>query len=856
MKKYIKNILLSALVVLPLSCSKEQPGSAISSGNREQGEEMTLSASFENTEVKTYFGTEAAGKMPVCWEADDMLWVSSNTMLDNWAKGAAFTTNAEAISKDGKSAVFKGVYRKDGKGMVAVYPYESVFENASYSNLVIDIPSAQAYNPSNCAKRSCTAVSYWADGDRIVFSYIAGCLKLSLKGSGQQIGKMVVMDNNASHLLWGKCTVTPNAAGDAIGSVSYRSGSNALTVECQSAVTLGSTASDFFVMVPGGSFSAGMTIALYDRAGTLVKAFKTDKDNTVGAGKFIKMPEADIASFADVDPKDFPVSSTSFSGGSGTADDPFVIAVPGDIAELSQIINSDSSDPKFNGASVYYSQTDDIDMAATEFEPIGTEKGVCEFKANYDGGGHIISKASPVRHSGSDYGIFGCINGGSVKNLTISDFNSKAASSDTRTGALAGTCIAAEIKDCTLSGSMVIRSKTSGGLVGALYGCEVSGCVQNADITSDGATATEAGGLFGYVDEYDGNYTVISNCVLKNSVSITTGQNFIGGLVGYLFKGHLSASSVEATGVVSATGNAIGGLVGRLSGTAGTTPSSIRDCKFYGKVSGVSGIGGIVGGLYGGQVINCTSYKGATITGTDYSEGGIAGRVYEKANCGEVLFDNCISNSLVTGPSCIGAITGSYKGATGTWLHIRNCAGQSSGMLTVNGIYNSQFGMAGAMVGWMYTASGAGNHIIENCYSWSTFTMTSQPPRSCIGGYIGLVNGNGGTITIRGCYSWLSSNRITRVTSDDKVKSFVGDATDANAVSVTLDRCYALNSEYTAGSVYGFAPETSFFTLKDCETFSKLTDGRTLEKLKAFVDASGDSSLLPWTVNSNGYPMH
>ena len=282
MKKNINIILLTALALLALSCSKDL------------SEEMTLFTNFHTVAVKTHFGAETDGKIPVCWEADDMIWVCSNTMSENWAKGAAFTTNADAISEDGKSAVFKGVYRKDGGRMVAVYPYEIVCENARYDNLILEIPQVQEYNPTNCAKHSCIAVSYWTQGDKISFSYLVGCLKLSLKGSGQTVKKMVVMDNDPTHQLWGRCEVRPNEEGDAVGQAILSTGDNSLTIDCKTPVILGSTPSDFHLMVPGGSFASGMTITLYDGDGKLVKAFNTYKDNTVNAGKFLKMPEIDI----------------------------------------------------------------------------------------------------------------------------------------------------------------------------------------------------------------------------------------------------------------------------------------------------------------------------------------------------------------------------------------------------------------------------------------------------------------------------------------------------------------------------------------------------------------------------------
>lgn len=854
MKKILEIPVIAAISIAAVACSKTvNPAAA-----PEEGEPMELCATLGQAGTKTHLGVESGGQIPVCWDAEDLLWVSSNTTLDNWAKGSAFSTSADAISADGQTATFKGIYRKDGKGMVAVYPYEYVQEKANWNKLTIDIPGVQKYNPTNCPERSIVAAAYWSEGNDIRFSYVVGCLKLSLKGNAEAVGKLVIMDNNTSNLLWGTCQIKPNDACNAIGQVTLKSGNNSLAVECPTPVILGPTASDFYLTVPGGSFASGMTVALYDSSNNLIKAFKTTKNNAVAAGMMIVMPEADIKDFASVDPSDFPVSSSSFSGGQGTEDDPYIIGKAADIAQLAEIINTNNGDSKFNGKDVYYVLSKSIDMAGTEFDPIGKQKGVCEFKANFDGAGYTISNAAPT-DLGDDYGIWGSINGGSVRNLTIENFNNAAKAGSVRTGSLAGSCTDATITDCKIAGTMVIRTATSGGLVGALYGCTVSGCECAATITNDGSVTTESGGLFGYVDASGDRYTTISDCKLSGSVTLNSGKNFIGGLVGYLFRGSLSNSTVDAGASVVATGNSIGGLVARTHATAGETPSTVSGCTFNGSVSGVSGVGGIIGGMYGGQVIDCSSPKGATITGTDYSAGGITGRVYECANCGEVLFDNCMSNCDITGPSCIGAMTGSYKGAAGTWLHIRNCGCQSSGKLTGNGIYNNSFGIIGGLIGWMYTANGAGEHIIENCYSWSSITQTSTPPNSSIGGIIGLVNGNGGTIRIFNCYSWLSSNRVTRQSTDDKIRSIVGDATDANKAVVTLDYCYDLNESYSGGSVYGNVPtmetQTNYFIVNgSCESLAKVNDPALQGKLNDNVTASDDAKLRKWILNSSNYP--
>ena len=85
--------------------------------------------------------------------------------------------------------------------------------------------------------------------------------------------------------------------------------------------------------------------------------------------------------------------SPSFSGGSGTEEDPYLISTAEDMWELSNDCNSGSKYEK-KYASKYFKMTEDIDLgcsAAKQWIPIGNYDGRVYFSGDFNGDGHTIT---------------------------------------------------------------------------------------------------------------------------------------------------------------------------------------------------------------------------------------------------------------------------------------------------------------------------------------------------------------------------------------------------------------------------------------------------------------------------------
>lgn len=107
-----------------------------------------------------------------------------------------------------------------------------------------------------------------------------------------------------------------------------------------------------------------------------------------------------------------PETLTGRFAGSGTEDDPYLIAGLDDLVEFRDLVNNGH-----NFIDVYFLQTQDIDMSAcTNWTPIGLYNSGAYFFGNYDGGGHTLKNLRIIRSGNA--GLFGYLSG-TVRNLGI-----------------------------------------------------------------------------------------------------------------------------------------------------------------------------------------------------------------------------------------------------------------------------------------------------------------------------------------------------------------------------------------------------------------------------------------------------
>ncbi|WP_418325994.1 hypothetical protein [Segatella sp.] len=174
--------------------------------------------------------------------------------------------------------------------------------------------------------------------------------------------------------------------------------------------------------------------------------------------------------------------------------------------------------------------------------PIGNK-----YQGTFDGNGKIIRNLY-INATSNFAGFFGYADAGCIKNITFD--NAKVKSTVTNTGILVGHV-----------GSCIIEN------IKTLPNCSVDG-------------TNNVGGIAG---DANGN---IGNC---ENHAMVKGAYYVGGIVGDYKSSDKSITSCANYGVVTGTGNRVGGMVGTFS--SGTIQNSAN----YGDVTGTFNVGNLIG---------------------------------------------------------------------------------------------------------------------------------------------------------------------------------------------------------------------------------------------------------------------
>lgn len=233
------------------------------------------------------------------------------------------------------------------------------------------------------------------------------------------------------------------------------------------------------------------------------------------------------------------------------------------------------------------------------------------------------------------------------------------------------------------------------------------------------------------------------------------------GVFGYVNGGDEASGcgvkNLRVSGTITSSAAAVGGIVGRLqSGT-------ILGCTNSAAVKGKRLVGGIVGFMYNGKVSACRNNADVEGTGsTDSSDGEIGGIVGTLR--GGTMVD-CYSKQGVTikGLKRVGGLAGYFSNQGNGAALIVNCA-SASNVLSTQGATNN-YGVAGGLVGYMYaTADVDKTVVLTNSVALSSSICNTGSTSAQIGAIVGLMNGadgSEGNILVRNCYSQHNSTSLT-----------------------------------------------------------------------------------------------
>lgn len=335
-------------------------------------------------------------------------------------------------------------------------------------------------------------------------------------------------------------------------------------------------------------------------------------------------------------------SEAIYEVGSAVNDEEITISSVEGLVEFARLVNKIGK--SFNNQTIKLVR--DIDLKNEEWTPIGQKAGN-KFAGVFDGNNKTISGLSITENNtevtnalfDNYVGLFGAIDGGTVKNLTISgsvkgknaagivarmesgkieNCRSNVTVLGTNNGKAGGIVCLTNIGNCTIEKCINngnVSGVTSGGVGGiAAYvndNTTISNCTNNAKIGSE--TDKYSGGIAGYVTGTD--TILIDNCTNTKSV---TAKEFAGGIVGTI-TGVASITNCSNIGAINAGENGNGG------GIAGSThQSNITGCRNTASVHGKYA-GGVIGVDGASTITNCSggtadiTSPAHTITFTDNS---------------------------------------------------------------------------------------------------------------------------------------------------------------------------------------------------------------------------------------------
>ena len=262
-----------------------------------------------------------------------------------------------------------------------------------------------------------------------------------------------------------------------------------------------------------------------------------------------------------------------FAGGSGTAEDPWIIHTESQMRAFAASVNEDEH---YEGK---YIKLDRNIRLSDEWIPVGGTNP-WPFEGTFDGDGYKISGlqvgSQDAQYRGYFAGLFAYIKGGSVKNLELSGVSIDMRNYDGKNRIYAGGLAATveskstdgEIDNVKVTGTVKVHSNSQSAYAGGIVGQDNGGVITNSrtDIkvyaVSDAAWAY-AGGIEG-IGAWNGNINNYAKGIVKAKAPVNKAA--AGGVAGFQSGATYNCLADVDVIALSSTGD-VGGIAGRNTGT-------------------------------------------------------------------------------------------------------------------------------------------------------------------------------------------------------------------------------------------------------------------------------------------------
>lgn len=296
--------------------------------------------------------------------------------------------------------------------------------------------------------------------------------------------------------------------------------------------------------------------------------------------------------------------ASSFAGGNGEKNSPYLIGTPEQLARLAYLINVSEDRETYNHA--YYKLIDDIDLKGKIWTGIGgayfsiTDFGYLSsyyivFEGNINGNGHTISNMSaretsiripPLNPSykyskiDTSAAFISAVYNNFSNEITISDINFDCVNNIGLQNAGGVVAIAhginLTISNCSVNSGVIASESVAGGIVGYVHMNVYSDLLQlsiKSSLNSATVSGRCVGGILGYTTfdrDYGKNTITIDSCVNRGAINVFDEGNYYtppvaGGLIGQCYTNLIIKNSINIGQLVNYDSKAIiGGFIGRV----------------------------------------------------------------------------------------------------------------------------------------------------------------------------------------------------------------------------------------------------------------------------------------------------
>ena len=248
--------------------------------------------------------------------------------------------------------------------------------------------------------------------------------------------------------------------------------------------------------------------------------------------------------------------------GSGTEDDPYLLATAADLKAFRDMANAEAS------SKLCATLTADIDLGGEAWTPFEGPTLGGAYAGTFDGANHTIKGLSVNLTSSAGAGLFGTVCGAIIKNLKV-EGNVSASSSVFVGGIVGRTQTSATIDSCSFAGTVTSTKKSgasnaTAGIVGKVNKgpVTITNCANTATVNGNGNIAA---GILGYGGS---NKVTIENCYNTGAIS---GQWYASGICGSstIKEQTSSIRNCYNSGTITATngGNYYAGITANFKGT-------------------------------------------------------------------------------------------------------------------------------------------------------------------------------------------------------------------------------------------------------------------------------------------------